>query len=193
VITRQHGRFGEQEECESLFIAPCCYFFWGFNRLSALHTIFLSSFLLTLFLISTYWNSKDNIIHNGFIFLCKHVAGCWWLMPAVLAAQVVEIRRIVVPCQPGQIVPETLSWKNPSWKRTGGVAQLVAHEFKYHFHKKSVQSDKCMHIYYIFTTSSWWNMFLEHTHYMYVAGVMLYNVHIGFTSYICANLINFPD
>jgi hypothetical protein len=69
-----HGRFGEQEECESLFIAPCCYFFWGFNRLSAFHTIFLSTFLPTLFLISLYWNSKYNIIHNDFIFLCKNVA-----------------------------------------------------------------------------------------------------------------------
>jgi hypothetical protein len=69
-----HGRFGEQEECESLFIAPCYYFFWGFKRLSALHTIFLSTFLPTLFLISLYWNSKYNIIHNDFIFLCKNVA-----------------------------------------------------------------------------------------------------------------------
>jgi hypothetical protein len=122
-----------------LFIAPCCYFFWGFNRLSAFHTIFLSTFLLTLFLISTYWNSKDNIIHNDFIFPCKNVGGCWWLMPAALAAQVVEIRRIVVPSQPGQIVQETLSWKNPSWKRTGGVAQGVAPEFKSQHHKKVVR------------------------------------------------------
>jgi hypothetical protein len=119
--------------------------------LSALHTIFLSSFLLTLFLISTYWNSKDNIIHNGFIFLCKHVAGCWWLMPAVLAAQVVEIRRIVVPCQPGQIVPETLSWKNPSWKRTGGVTQGVAPEFKSQYHRKKVFSQINVYIYIIYS------------------------------------------
>jgi hypothetical protein len=33
-------------------------------------------------------------------------------------------------CQPGQIVHETLSKKNPSHKRTGGVAQGVGLTFK---------------------------------------------------------------
>jgi hypothetical protein len=36
-----------------------------------------------------------------------------------------EIRRIKVQNQPRQIVPETLSQKNPSQKRAGGMAQAV--------------------------------------------------------------------
>jgi hypothetical protein len=42
----------------------------------------------------------------------------------------------VVRSQPGQIVLETLSQKNPSQKRTGGVAQGVGPEFKSQHHKK---------------------------------------------------------
>jgi plasmid maintenance system antidote protein VapI len=37
-------------------------------------------------------------------------------MPVILATQEAEIRRIVVPSQPGEIVHETLSQKNPSQK-----------------------------------------------------------------------------
>jgi hypothetical protein len=53
-----------------------------------------------------------------------------WLMPILLAIQEAEIRRITVRSQPGQIVPETLSQKNPSQKITGRVAQGVGPEFK---------------------------------------------------------------
>jgi hypothetical protein len=35
-------------------------------------------------------------------------------------------------------------------------------------------------------------MFLEHTHYVYVAGIILYNVHIVHISYIYANFVKFP-
>jgi hypothetical protein len=158
VITRQHGRFGEQEECESLFIAPCCYFFWGFNRLSALHTIFLSSFLLTLFLISTYWNSKDSIIHSEFIFLCKHVAGCWWFMPAGLAAQVVEIRRIVVPTHPGQIVQETLSWKKPIMEKDWWSGSTCSPWVQIPFPQKKVFSQINVCILQVHDETCFWNI-----------------------------------
>jgi hypothetical protein len=47
-----------------------------------------------------------------------------WLMPIILATQEAEIRRLVVRSQAGQIVHENLSKKNPSQKRTGGVAKV---------------------------------------------------------------------
>jgi hypothetical protein len=48
--------------------------------------------------------------------------------PVILATQEAKIRRISVQSQPGQI--ETLSQKNPSQKRAGGVVQSVGPEFK---------------------------------------------------------------
>jgi hypothetical protein len=42
-------------------------------------------------------------------------------MPVILATQEAEIRRI----EPGKIVHKTLSRKNPSQNRAGGVAQVV--------------------------------------------------------------------
>jgi hypothetical protein len=47
-------------------------------------------------------------------------------MPVIPAIQEPEIRRISIPSEPRQIVGETLSQKNPSQKRAGGVVQIVA-------------------------------------------------------------------
>jgi hypothetical protein len=51
-------------------------------------------------------------------------------MLIILATQETEIRRIKVRSQPGQIVPKTISQKNPLQKRAGGVAQGEGPEFK---------------------------------------------------------------
>jgi hypothetical protein len=44
-------------------------------------------------------------------------------MPVILATQKAEIRRIMVHSQSRQIVHKTLSGKNSSQKRAGGMAQ----------------------------------------------------------------------
>jgi hypothetical protein len=53
------------------------------------------------------------------------LAGHGWSMPIILATWETEIRRIKAGCQPGQIVCMTQSWKFPTQKRAGRVAQLV--------------------------------------------------------------------
>jgi hypothetical protein len=70
--------------------------------------------------------------------LCHWISllGIWLLTPVILATQEAEIRRIVVWGQPGQRVDKTLSWKNPSPKRAGGVAPGVGPEFKTQYRKK---------------------------------------------------------
>jgi hypothetical protein len=44
-------------------------------------------------------------------------------MPVILVTQETEIQSIEVQSQPGQIISDTLSQKNPTQKRTGGVVQ----------------------------------------------------------------------
>jgi hypothetical protein len=63
-------------------------------------------------------------------------------MPIILANQEAEIRRIVVGSQPGQIVHETLSRKNPTQKRAGGVAQGEDPEFKPHCTAKKKKKER---------------------------------------------------
>jgi hypothetical protein len=60
------------------------------------------------------------------------LTGFWWLTPIIP----------VVRRQPGQIVHETLSKKNPLEKRAGGVAQSVGPEFKPQYHKKKKKKER---------------------------------------------------
>jgi hypothetical protein len=47
----------------------------------------------------------------------KHkTAGCGWFIPIILATQEAEIRRLLAPSQPRQIVPQDPISKNPSQK-----------------------------------------------------------------------------
>jgi hypothetical protein len=59
--------------------------------------------------------------------------GCQCLIPNTQEA---EIRRITVQSQPQQVVHQTISQKNPSQKRAGGVVQGVGLEFKPQYCKK---------------------------------------------------------
>jgi hypothetical protein len=54
-------------------------------------------------------------------------AGHLWLMPITRATRKREIRRIMVWGQPGHIFRKTLSWKYPTQKRAGRVAQVIKH------------------------------------------------------------------
>jgi hypothetical protein len=53
-----------------------------------------------------------------------------------------EIRRITVQSQPRKIVRESLSQKNPSPKRAGGVVQGISPELKPQFQKTNKQTNK---------------------------------------------------
>jgi hypothetical protein len=81
----------------------------------------------------------DYIISNELLFLLvnfkTHVHQ--WLIPVTLATWEAEIRRTKVPSQMGQRVCKTLSQKNPSQKRAGGVTQGIGLEFKSQYKKLS--------------------------------------------------------
>jgi hypothetical protein len=57
-------------------------------------------------------------------------------MPVTLATQEAEIKKLMDQSQPEEIVHGILSQKNPSQKRTGGVAQGVGPEFKPYYPPK---------------------------------------------------------
>jgi hypothetical protein len=69
-------------------------------------------------------------IKQGPVSKIYTIARCYCLTPVILATQKAEIRRITALSQPWQIVQETLSWKTPSQKGEGGLAQGVDPEFK---------------------------------------------------------------
>jgi hypothetical protein len=62
-------------------------------------------------------------------------------MPTILATQKAEIRT-VVQSQSRQIVHETLSQRNPSQKRAGGVSQGEGSEFKPQYYKQTNKQNK---------------------------------------------------
>jgi hypothetical protein len=61
-------------------------------------------------------------------------AGRWWVTPAILATQEVEIRRITVGSQ--QLVHKTSSRKTLHKKRAGRMAQGEGPEFKPQYQRK---------------------------------------------------------
>jgi hypothetical protein len=63
-------------------------------------------------------------------------------MPAILATQEAEIRRIVVQSQPREIVHKTLSQKTLHKNRACGVAQGEGPEFKTQYHKKERKKER---------------------------------------------------
>jgi hypothetical protein len=63
-------------------------------------------------------------------------------MPVILATQDVEIRRIVVRNQNGQIVLRPYLEKTYHKNRAGGVAQGEGPEFKLQYHKKKKKKKK---------------------------------------------------
>jgi hypothetical protein len=86
--------------------------------------------------------------------LSKHKARVQTLVPqkkkrSQVATQEAEIRRITVWNQPEQIVCQTLSQKNPSQKRAGGVAQGLGPEFNPQYYKKN-KKKKLFSLTYLF-------------------------------------------
>jgi hypothetical protein len=70
-------------------------------------------------------------------------AGCWWLMPVILATQEAEFKATL-----GKTVLKTLSLKNPSHthkRRAGEVAQDVGPEFKPQYHQKKKKKKRDLH------------------------------------------------
>jgi hypothetical protein len=63
--------------------------------------------------------NDSEVICKWTYFKNSGLARCQWLTPIILPTQEAEIRRMEVGSQPGQIVPETLSRKNPIQEKAG--------------------------------------------------------------------------
>jgi hypothetical protein len=84
--------------------------------------------------------------------------GHQWLTPVILTTQEAAIRRIMVQSQARQIVQETLSQKNPSQKRAGGVAQGEGPELKSQYWKNK-NKNRCGKPHYFFVCLFGWLVF----------------------------------
>jgi hypothetical protein len=93
--------------------------------------------------LNVFWTASFSCFLQESISLLplksRVLAGCWWLTPVILVIQEVAIRRIEVLNQPGQIIRETLSQKNPPLKRAGGVAQVQTPVSHTHTHTQKAE------------------------------------------------------
>jgi hypothetical protein len=96
----------------------------------------------------------QKIVNHLIAFKNSFLSQASVLMPVILATQEAEVRRIAVWSQPRQIVYETLSWKNPSWKRAGRVTQGIGPEFKPQYHKKKKEYLFNNVLYYLYVEMS---------------------------------------
>jgi hypothetical protein len=83
--------------------------------------------------LSSTWATQGDPVSKD-----KETAGCWWLMPVILATQEAKIRRIIFRSQSRQIVQDIPSQKYPTQNRLNRVAQARGTEFKSQYYKKMI-------------------------------------------------------
>jgi hypothetical protein len=102
--------------------------------LSAIRSVALAFFWITfdcylfIFNLSILFCGQGISVNNTLLEFLKHLiwARHWWLTPVILATQKAEIRGLRFEPSPKQIFPDILAQKKKkSWKRAGGVAQVV--------------------------------------------------------------------
>jgi hypothetical protein len=96
------------------------------------------------FQLSLCLGTVKSLIFYWVFFTFRFFKKCVWCSKltlllgtiVILATQEAEMRKISVCTQLGQILCKTLSRKNPSQKRSGGMAERVGPEFKPQCHKR---------------------------------------------------------